>query len=401
MTNKFNIAIADRPALITFLASVVFQVPESAFEGVTQYAFGSPIPGTPFVARCNVWGSRESVQRPDNSFEMVVPSSDPGSTPYGDDEIFFTRGRTYYYAKITNTFGTTTHRITSPDMGVWLDTHRSGQHDGIQFGQSIGSGPYQGDESAYLLYGENYPHAVSNTLGTILWYNMSTVVYGPNTGSKLYVTVDASFRSSLESTAGIPAGVTSAVTTLIDAADDTNADTKATEALQAYEAVFPTAGITPENKRGILKGVMRDLLLRLTTAVPEVAKDRVAAFLPHLTGAALAAMPAEIEVRGAGSHSVDLMSKGTYTPLDDGETLTLTDTSFSPSKVFAVTNTSDVFSLTVDGTTVDLGSDNTPGSTYTWTDGTRTLYFTFGSVVVGGGAASGGSGDPYLTTLLG
>ena len=207
-------------------------------------------------------------------------------------------------------------------------------------------------------------------------------------------------RSAAETAAAVPAGVTSAVTTLIDAVDDTNADAQTLGTLQAYEAGTGFASITAEHKRSILKGALKDILAKVTTAVPEVAKDRVAAFLPHLTGAALAAMPTEVEVRGAGSHSVDLTSKGMYCPLEDTETLTLTDTSFSPSKVFAVTNTSDVFSLTVDGTTVDLGSDNTPGSTYTWTDGTRTLYFTFGSVVVGGGATSGGSGDPYVAAML-
>ena len=196
--------------------------------------------------------------------------------------------------------------------------------------------------------------------------------------------------------------VTEAVTTLIDAVDDANADAQTLGALQAYEAGTGFADITPENKRGILKGAMKDILVKVTTAVPEVAKDRVAAFLTHLTGAALAAMPEEIEVLGAGiNHTVDLTSKGMYCPLDDGETVTLTDTSFSPSKEFVVTNTDNEFSMTVDGAPVGLGSDNTPGDTYTWTDGTRTLYFTFGSVVVGGGAASGGSGDPYLTTLLG
>jgi hypothetical protein len=97
-------------------------------------------------------------------------------------------------------------------------------------------------------------------------------------------------------------------------------------------------------------------------------------------------MPAEIKVAGAGSHSVDLTSNGMYCPLDDTEVITITDTSFSPSKVFVVTNTSDVFSMTVDGVSVSLGSDNVPGTTFTWTspDGSRTMYFTFGSLTVGG-----------------
>ena len=380
-----NITIANWTDLQAFLGSVF---------GVAD-VFTNPS-GTAYTAQCNVYGTQPASG---NTF-MV----DPGATPYNTDEIIFARGTTYYYA---NMYGS--QYLTTPELtfDVILNSHPT-HLQGLQFGAQT----YLG-RTLVTMYGANYAHASTQTLsGGRTQYTNSTVnaLYGltdkgADSGWDLYFTHDLAgppSRSVAETAAGVPAGVTSAVTTLIDAVDDTNADTKASGALQAYESGAGFASITAENKRSILKGAMKDILAKVTTAVPEIAKDRVAAFLPHLTGAALAAMPAEIEVRGAGSYSVDLMSKGTYTPLDDGETITLTDTSFSPSKAFAVTNTGDVFSLTVDGSPpLNLGSDNTPGSTYTWTDGTRILYFIFGSVTVGGGAASGGSGDPYLATLLG
>ena len=206
-------------------------------------------------------------------------------------------------------------------------------------------------------------------------------------------------RNAAEQAAGVPPDVTSAVTTLVDATDDSNVDTQATGVLQAYEAGAGFTGIPAQHKRGLLKAVMSDILAQVTTGVPRVPKARLAAFL-SMGGSTLQAMPAEIEVRSTGTHTCDLSDKGVYCPLEDGESVTVHDSGFTPPKKFIITNNSDVFSLTVDDVPENLGAANTPGETYTWTDAGQDRHLVFGRVAMGCGGSSSGSGDPYLNTML-
>ena len=248
-----------------------------------------------------------------------------------------------------------------------------------------------------------YVQAIHSTPGTANWGTNMMKWDGTNT-FKLSRSGgsggSAPSREAAEQAAGVPADVTSAVTTLVDATDDSNVDTQCLGALQAYEAGAGFTGTSAQHKRGLLKGVMTDILARVTTAVPRVPKAALSAFLVGMAASTLQAMPAEIEVRSTGTHSCDLSDKGVYCPLEDGESVTLNDSGFTPAKTFVIANTGGVFSLTVDGATEDLGGASVPGETYTWTDTVQDRHLVFGSVTMGGGGSSGGSGDPYLKTML-
>ena len=153
-------------------------------------------------------------------------------------------------------------------------------------------------------------------------------------------------------------------------------------------------------KRGALRAMARQMHAKLSMASFQWTKAQLLQFVTP-TAEAQTHMRDTIELVAAGeSKSLALDTASCYAPFQDGESATLVDT--LTGVTFVMGRSGNDFTLTADGAPVDMTGANAEGQTYRWESGDaqHEVYFTWGSGTVAGGTVGGGSGDPYVHTLL-
>ena len=170
---------------------------------------------------------------------------------------------------------------------------------------------------------------------------------------------------------------------------------------------FPLDGTHGATEAVHLRSLLRNILRQSST---EYTWSAGKADLFKFLGGSQAAQDAasdDIRVMVPSTTTVvaNLVATTVYCPYEDGETCTIEDQ--TTGKFFQLSVTGGVYSLSVGP---DVGSlvpvtlpagQNAAGDTFEYTEiaGT-TVVFTWGSVVVSGSSSGGGSGDPYLATML-
>ena len=295
---------------------------------------------------------------------------------------------------------TTSWHVLQPADGAQKMTfiNRYGEELVIKFPVGATMGSYWGLKRFYI------PAATSNDPGPV-------IVLDPNDA----IINDAATIGFIPAVA---ADANAAVVSITDS-NIATAGPKVTVAISKFTdssdyASLSATTFTPALKRKTLKNLMRQVVANLTNPLTYVGgKAELMKFAQALDNSKIS--DDILIVKAGETISQDVAAMSIYSPFEDGESVTINDSSNSDLLIIMgqegdnyTLKIGNVLAPTVNAESIDMGQLNQAGNVYTHTIGSdvvvgleREYTFIWGSGAIGGGSSGGASGDPYITTIGG